>query len=332
MAETRSSFIIVIGASAGGLDAISELISQFPSDINASILCVLHLSKAALGDILVSRIQKQSSLHCKIAEDKESIERGYVYVAPPDAHLLVKEDHLIIGRGPSENRFRPSIDVLFRSAAASHSETVVGIILTGLLNDGSVGMAAIKQSGGHCVVQDPNEAEYPDMPLAVLEAIEVDEVASLKNMGDVVLKIINETKPKGIKAPDKVIAESRLSEKAATSIEGVNQLGNKTSYACPDCGGNLWEIDNGVLKHFRCHIGHTFSESDLLVKQAEQVEHTLWVAVRTMEERKMLLAKIARQNLERGLEKLSAHYDKQAKALDSHINHLKGLLFGINRA
>ena len=216
----RSSFIIVVGASAGGLNAIGELVSQFPSDLNAAVFVVLHLSKAALGDIFVTRIQKNCSLPCKIAEDKEPIKNGHVYVALPDAHLLVKEDKIIIGHGPAENRFRPSIDVLFRSAAASHTEKVIGVILTGFLNDGT---------------------------------------------------------------------------------------------------------------HYRCHIGHSFSESDLVLRQSEATEHTLWVAVRMMEERKLLLDKIARENREKGLEKLGAYYRDQSKNLDRHVTELKELLFAVNK-
>ena len=326
-----SPFVVVIGASAGGLNAVAELVSQFNPGINATFFIVLHLSKAALGDILVSRIQKHSTLPCKIAEDQEAIKTGYVYVAPPDAHLLVKEQHLVIGHGPAENRFRPSIDVLFRSVAVSHGEKAIGVILTGLLNDGTVGMAAIKQSGGHCIVQDPNEAEYPDMPLAVLETMEVDYCVSLKRIGETILKIMEEAEVKNISPPEHIVAESKLSEKVATTIEGISNLGEKSLFACPDCGGNLWEINHGGLKHYRCHIGHAYSEKDLVVKQSESVENTLWVAVRMMEERKMLLEKIARENDRKGLNKLSLRYKEQSKQLNEHIMQLKELLFFINK-
>ena len=327
----RSSFVIAVGASAGGLNAISELVSQLPSDLDGSVFVVLHLSKAALGDILVSRIQKNTSLPCKIAEDKEIIKTGHVYIAPPDAHLLVKEDHVIIGHGPAENRFRPSIDVLFRSVAASHGERTIGIILTGFLNDGTAGMMAIKQSGGYCIVQDPNEAEYPDMPLAVLENMEVDDCVSLKNMGKVIVEIINKAEVKGVAAPQNIISESKLSEKSATGINGVRSLGEKTVYACPDCGGGLWKIENGKIKHYRCHIGHSYSENDLLLKQSETTEHTLWVAVRMMEERKLFLQKIAKENDEKGLQRLSSQYNQRSKELEQHISTLKELLFAINK-
>ena len=330
MREKISPFIITIGASAGGLKAVTELISQLPADINAAIFVVLHFSKTVLGDIFVSRIQKASSLTCRIAKDKDSIEVGNVYLAPPDAHLLIKGNNVIIGHGPPENRFRPSIDVLFRSAAASHGEKVTGIILTGLLNDGVIGMIAIKESGGYCIVQDSNEAEYPDMPLAVLESIEVDDSVSLKKMGASILKSLDKARLTGTITPPEIVAESMLSEKVATGLDDVSKLGKKTIYACPDCGGGLWSIENNKAKHYRCHIGHSYSENDLLIKQRDSIESTLWIAVRMMEERKILLQKISKQNDARGLQGLSTEYHQKALDLTLHIQNLKELLFTVN--
>lgn len=212
-------FIVCIGASAGGLNAILDLVSQFPADLNAAVFIVLHLSKASLGTILAEKIKQNTALGCHIARDKEKIQKGQIYIAPPDAHLLVKNDHILIGHGPAENRFRPSIDVLFRSAAAHFTERVIGVILTGMLNDGTNGMSAIKQSGGYCIVQDPNEAEYPDMPLSVLETIEVDYSVSLKKMGKVIASVIKGQKLTGIVPPPNILAESKLSEEVATTIE-----------------------------------------------------------------------------------------------------------------
>jgi two-component system, chemotaxis family, protein-glutamate methylesterase/glutaminase len=330
VAPDEKYFVITIGASAGGLNAVSEVVSQFPKDINAAIFIVLHLSKAAIGDVLLSRIQKNTSLPCKIATDKEPIKKGIIYFAAPDGHLLISERSIIIGHGPPENRFRPSIDVLFRSAAVAHGEKTIGIILTGFLNDGTVGMQAIKTCGGFCIVQDPNEAEYPDMPLSVLENMEVDAAIPLREMRDVIISRIETAEIKGIAPPEKIVAESKLSEKNATSIAGVSELGEKTVYACPDCGGGLWEIENGRLKHYRCHIGHDYTERDLLIKQSEISEQTLWAAVRMMEERKLLLGKIARTSKERGLDRLSNGHLDQLKNLDDHITKLKELLFKIS--
>src|SRR5688572_2762208 len=169
-----SFFAIGIGASAGGTNAVSELISQLPATLNAAVFVVFHLSKIAMPEILLERMKKHTKLLCRIANDKEPIEPGTIYLASPNAHLLVKDKNILLGHGPTENRFRPSIDVLFRSIAADFGERSIGIVLTGFLNDGTVGMNAIKQSGGYTIVQDPNEAEYPDMPLSVLETMEAD--------------------------------------------------------------------------------------------------------------------------------------------------------------
>jgi two-component system, chemotaxis family, protein-glutamate methylesterase/glutaminase len=324
-------FVIAIGASAGGLNAISELVSQLSPDINASVLVVLHLSKAALGEILVDRVQKNTKLTCKLAKDKERLEKGHVYIAPPDSHLLVKEDKIVIGRGPAENRFRPSIDVLFRSVAVSHGGKAIGIVLTGMLNDGRTGMWAIRQSGGHCIVQDPNEAEFPDMPLAVLESMEVDHCVSLKKMGAIVADIVGNSKPKNISPPAEIVMESSISERTATSLVGVSQLGESTVYACPDCGGGLWSVKNGRITHFRCHVGHTYSEDDLMIRQSESIESTMWVALRMMEERKLLLARLAKQNMDKGLQQLGTSYQEQAAQLEVHIEKLKELLFSVKR-
>jgi len=329
--KSQSSFFVVgIGASAGGINAINELISQLPHDLNAAVFIVLHLSKVAMPELFVERLKRNTKLTCKIAIDNDKIEPGTVYLAAPDSHLLVKNDRIILGRGPEENRFRPSIDVLFRAIAAAYGETSIGIILTGFLNDGTVGMNAIKQSGGYAIVQDPNEAEYPDMPLSVLETMEADYCVSLKKMGEIISRIISNAKIKGIPPPETVVMESKLSEKAATSIDKVRKLGQKSLYSCPDCGGPLWTISKPVL-HYRCHIGHSYSEKDLLYKQAESVEHTLWVSVRMMEERKVLLLKNARTYNEKGLEILSTQYIERAKQIETHIEKLKELLFTLNR-
>ena len=324
-----SFFAIGIGASAGGINAVSELISQLPATLNAAIFVVFHLSKIAMPEILLERMKRNTKLLCKIANDNEPIEAGTIYLAVPDAHLLVKDKNILLGHGPRENRFRPSIDVLFRSIAADFGERSIGIILTGFLNDGTVGMNAIKQSGGHTIVQDPNEAEYPDMPLSVLETMEADYCTSLKKMGDAILQITKNAKVKGITPPEVVTLESKLSERAARSIEKVSQLGKKTIYACPDCGGGLWQIDKPSM-HFRCHIGHSYTERDLLYKQSESIEHTLWVSVRMMEERRLLLLKNAKSYNERGLQKLSEEYSERAEQMQTHIVKLKELLFKIN--
>src|SRR5665213_1571633 len=285
----QPKFVIVVGASAGGMKALSEFAGQLKSGMDAAVFIVMHLSRTSISDFLMLQLQKFTQLPCEVAIDGAVIEAGHVYIGPPNAHLLVKKGSILLGHGPEENRWRPSIDVLLRSAAAAYSTRAVGVILTGLLNDGTAGMLPIKRSRATCIVQDPTEAEYPDMPLSVLNNMEVDYCVFLAQMEEVISAII-ETTPEEKPAPDDVIIESQIAERVVVDYDNVRQLGEKSIYACPDCGGGLWKISKGgdgqgKIDRYRCHIGHSYSEKDLVIKQEEIFESTLWTALRIMEER-----------------------------------------------
>ena len=324
----RPKFIITIGASAGGLNAISELVSQLDAEMDIAVLVVVHLSKVGLGSYLVHSLQKYTALGCSMAENGEEIKAGHIYLAPPDEHLLIKDGRIMIGDGPAENRWRPSIDVLFRSAAANCSNRVIGIILTGFLNDGMSGMWAIKRSGGKTIVQDPNEAQYPDMPNSVKNNMEVDFCVPLSQMGETIRSIIASDIPSEVvPVPEDVKKEAEIAESIVVSIDAVKELGHKSLYVCPDCGGGLWDIDNDIIKRYRCHIGHSYSEDDLLIKQSEKLEGTLWVALRMMEERRSLYANIAKAETDKGLTKLAFEHYKRAEELEVHIDKMRRLLF-----
>lgn len=181
---SNPKFVIVVGTSAGGINALSEFVGQLKTGMDAAVFIVMHLSRTSISDFLFHKLQPLTKLQCEIAAENASIKKDHIYIASPNLHLLVKKGKIILGRGPEENRWRPSIDVLFRSAAAAYSTRTIGVVLTGLLDDGTTGMLAIKRSGGTCIVQDPNEAEYPDMPLSVLNNMEVDYSIGLANMGE----------------------------------------------------------------------------------------------------------------------------------------------------
>jgi len=321
-------FIIVAGASAGGMNALIELVSQFKEDMDAAVFIVMHLSRTSISDFLVHRLQPHTTLKCEVAKEGLPIEKGYIYVAAPNHHLLVKKGKMILGRGPEENRWRPSIDVLFRSAAAAYSTRVIGIILTGSLDDGTTGMMAIKRSGGMSIVQDPNEAEYPDMPLSVVDNMEVDYCISLNGMGEAIFEIL-ETEPQEIPAPADVVIESQIAERVVVDYENVRKIGENSIYACPDCGGGLWSIkkENGKADRYRCHIGHSYSEKDLVVKQGEILESTLWTALRIMEERRNLLKKMEDDHLKKGLSRMAANYQDKGKEIQFHVDKMKEILF-----
>ena len=329
--ENEPKHIIVIGTSAGGLNALNELVNQFKEDWNAAFFIVLHLSRKGISDFLVHRLQQYTTLKCVMATENGLIKKGHIYIAMPNLHLVLKKGVTKLGHGPEENRWRPSVDVLFRSAAAAYDGCVTGIILTGLLDDGTSGMWAIKRSGGTCIVQDPNEAEYPDMPISVLNKMEVDYCVALSEMGAVLDDIITKKEIVNSPIPQDVQTEAEIAEKMATGIDIVNPMGENTVYSCPDCGGNLWLIENGKINKYRCHIGHSYSELDLQTKQAKNVEATLWVALRMMEERKNLLKRMEAQSMERGYHRFAKEHYEKANELQEHINKLKEILFMFQR-
>ncbi len=293
--------------------------------MECAFFIVMHLSKTSVSDYLVQRLQPLTSLRCQVATDAIPIEANHIYVAHPNEHLIVVKNQIVVGYGPEENRWRPSIDVLFRTAAAAYNARVVGIILTGMLSDGTSGMNAIKRSGGISIVQDPNEAEFPDMPLNVLNNMEVDYIVSLASIGNILIEVIK-GEPSETIPPADVIVEASIAEKMAVGIDNVERLGAKSVFACPDCGGGLWKVEGDSINRFRCHIGHAYDEQSLLLKQGESIESTLWVALRMMEERGTLFSKIASDNKRKGLTRIATTYQDSANALKKHVEKLKDIL------
>ena len=323
-------YIVVIGASAGGLNALGEMVQSLQKGLDVAYCIVLHLSRKGIGDFIVHRLKQVTSLPCSLAVNGAAIKKDNIYIARPNQHLLVKDNKFLLGAGPEENRFRPSIDVLFRSAAVAYSSHTIGIILSGLLDDGTSGMWAIKRSGGTCIVQDPNEAEYPDMPLSVIENMEADHVATLESIGTLIAEIIKTKKGRKKAVPKDVIAESKIAELTAAGIDDVKKLDVVQSlFACPDCGGGLWEAKNDIIKRYRCHIGHAYTEKDLILKQAEAAGTTLWVALRMMEERKHLLKKMEVDYKKKGYKSLSSNSVEKQSEMTHHIEKLKEILFDL---
>ena len=328
--NNHPKFIVVIGASAGGLNALSEMVQNLQKGLDTAYCIVLHLSRKVIGDFIVHKLQQVTQMHCSMVVNGAFIKRNNIYIARPNQHMLVKNNKFLLGAGPEENRFRPSIDVLFRSAAVDYSSHAIGIILSGLLDDGTSGMWAIKRSGGICIVQDPNQAEYPDMPLSVINNMEVDDVIPLDEIGAKIAAYIQQSKGRKKTAPKDVIAESKIAEQTAVGIDDVQKLDVVQSlFACPDCGGGLWEAKNDIIKRYRCHIGHAYTERDLVLKQAEAAGATLWVALRMMEERKHLLKKMETDYQNKGYKSLSANNVEKQGEMDMHINKLKEILYDL---
>lgn len=331
MEETKPKFIVAIGTSAGGFFALAELISQLNDQMDAAFFVVMHLSRQPVGGYLVSQIQNYSSLYCTEVEDDTEIKKSTIYFAQPNKHLIIKDGKVKLGCGPQENRWRPSIDVLFRSAAASCDGRTIGIILTGMLDDGTAGMSAIKRCGGTCIVQDPNEAEYPDMPLSVLNEIDVDYCIPLSEMGAVISNIIREKEVENAIIPTDIVKEVQLSEAGVGTINELAELGTHSVFSCPDCGGVLFELKNDGFTRFKCHTGHSYSVNELLLKQNKNLESSLWVALRSLEERKKLLSQLSEKNIQRGYNRAAYDYREKIDELKMHVDNLKSILFATQK-
>ena len=316
--------VVVIGASAGGIQVIRELISRLPSDYKPPIFIVFHVGKNTMMESFVARIQKLTALKCEIAENKKAIEAGRIYFARADHHLFIKKNKMLLVDGPPENRWRPSIDVLFRSAAVSFNSRCIGIVLSGLLDDGTAGMLAIKKCGGICIVQEPDEAEFSDMPQNVLQLVEVDYRIPATDI-PYVLKDLSTQQPRDeAKIPHEIALEAKMNEQMQSTIEDLAKIGKHSNYTCPDCGGNLWEIQNEHGNRYRCHTGHVYTERLLAEQQGEKLEDALWTAVRLLEERKNLLQLAADRH---GRDKKNTIVSAgNTKDLSEHIESLKGLI------
>jgi len=288
--------IIVIGASSGGINALKGLVSALPRDLRAAVFVAQHIAPYSVG-ILPEILEHAGQLPASNARDWERIERGHIYVAPPDHHLLVEASgHVRVTRGPRENRFRPAVDPLFRSAAAAFGPRVVGVILTGWLDDGTAGLWAVKERGGTCIVQHPDDSFAPAMPLNAIKHVEVDHIVPLKEIAPLLVRL-TET-PAAEEGAYPVSEELEMEVKIAgedNALEsGIMKWGEPSVYACPECHGVLLQLKEGSNLRFRCHTGHAYSVESLLAEFTEKTEDSLWNAIRAIEETALLMHNLAR--------------------------------------
>lgn len=315
--------IIVIGTSAGGLEALDEIVGRLPAGLPASIFIVQHMPPEGTGKALLGRLGRCNSFDPKLAEDEEAFEPGRIYVAPPDSHLLLGKTKLRVTKGARENRYRPAIDPLFRSAAVAHGPRVIGVILTGMLDDGTAGLIAIQKCGGVTVVQDPNDAAFPEMPQNALNNLNVDYCVAAATMSSLLVRLTREQPGESKPIPDDIRIEAEIAERVLSGgIAEMDQLGSAAPYNCPACGGVLWEMDSHDVQRYRCHTGHSFTSSALLLSQWERIEETLWTALRMFEERKNVLnASAKRATSGQGF------YSERARETDVHIERIRSILF-----
>lgn len=318
--------VVVIGASAGGVEAIAALLCEMPAKIPATFFVVSHVLPES-GNHLVDTLNTRGPLPAKHAEDGEEFRHGFVYVAPPDRHLLVKRDHVRVTRGPRENRWRPAIDPLFRSAAVAHGPRVIGIVLTGMLDDGTAGLLAIKRCGGVAIVQDPDDAAFPEMPETALANVDVDHRLPLIDMPPVVSGLITE-RMSAVAAPppQDIVIEARIAETGYSDEKITSELGELTPLSCPECGGPLWERAEGKLSRYRCRVGHAYGTASLLSGQDEALESSMWAAIRLFDQRANVLTAMAVKDRDAHRGRLSAHHETLAGEARNHAAALRAFL------
>lgn len=286
--------IIVIGASLGGIEALRTIASGLPEDFPASVFVVVHIAPGSPG-ILADIIDRAGALPATNALDKERIQPGRIYVAPPDHHLIIEPNRVRITRGPKENRFRPAVDPLFRSAAQVYGPRLIGVILTGNLDDGTAGLRAVKQLGGTCVVQDPQEALAPSMPASAMRQVKVDHCLSVAGIAPLLVHLTSTQADEegAYEVPEEMDIEVRIAKEDTALKAGVLKLGEPSNYACPECHGVLLQMKDTDPIRFRCHTGHAYSVDSLLAEITEKVEDSLWNAIRSIEESVLLLSHLA---------------------------------------
>jgi two-component system, chemotaxis family, protein-glutamate methylesterase/glutaminase len=286
--------IIVIGTSYGGIEAMKTLVGGLPERFSATIFLVQHLSPAA-PSALPKILANAGPLPVSFPTDFEPIKSGHIYVAPPDKHLLLEQGHVRLTRGPKENRFRPSIDALFRPAAYAYGPRVVGVVLTGMLDDGTAGLWAVKDRGGTTIVQDPGEADAPSMPQSALQYVEVDYCLPISGIAPL-LKELAQTpaaEERAYAVSERMKIEVAIAKEDTAIDKGIQDLFEASNYTCPECHGVLLQLKEGGILRFRCHTGHAYSSGTLLEESQKMAEDTLRGAIRSLEERILLLRQLA---------------------------------------
>jgi two-component system, chemotaxis family, protein-glutamate methylesterase/glutaminase len=317
--------IIVIGASAGGITTLKKLVSYLPRDLQATILVVLHLGSYS-NSTIDTILSEAGPVPATFAKHGEFIAPGRMYIAPPDFHLLIDKDVMVLSKGPRENLWRPSIDTLFRSVAVSYGVRVVGVILTGYLDDGVAGLLAIQRCGGKIMVQDPAEAPFPDLPNNVLAHMHVDFCLPVEDLARQLIQQVKKEVDPEFPPPDDLIEQNLSADAYMSHIPASHVPGEVAGLSCPECGGTLWEQTHGSLSRYQCHVGHAFSEQSLLSGKSNTLDQTLWTAFRLMEERVTLLRKCIARAESSGLRHTLSLYQQKLEPLLPQLQQFRELL------
>jgi two-component system chemotaxis response regulator CheB len=317
--------IVVIGGSAGSIEAVTECVRGLPPDFPGSVFVVVHFP-GSVTSTLPRILSRAGPLPARHARDGERIEPGRVYVAPPDYHLLLSDGHTRLSRGPKENGHRPAIDPLFRTAAHSYGHRVVGVVLSGNLNDGTAGLLTIKQLGGVAVVQNLESALYQGMPRSAIDHVAVDHVLTPSEIPVFLAELAREPgQPKKVAPMSEDLPVEQQADEFALA-DRHQQPGLPSTMSCPECHGTLWEVKDEELVRFRCRVGHAYSDEALLVHQSEQLEAALWTALRALEEHSALARRLAARANSRGHNHSASTFTEQAMDAEHHASVVREVL------
>lgn len=321
----RNRDLIVIGGSAGAIEALRAIVRRLPADLPASVLIVVHRSLQG-PNLLATILAAEGALPAMTAEEGQTLEHGRIYVAPPDRHLLIAHDHLHVRRGPRENRARPAIDPLFRSAAVCCSTRVIGVVLSGMLDDGSSGLLAIKRCGGVAIIQDPRDALYPEMPGSAARHVAVDHVAPAPELGSLLDSLARSRRPAPVEAPEEIRLEAMIAAQELTVMPDRKMFGSLSPLTCPECSGVMQEMQDSGLVRYRCHTGHAFTLETLRTAQNDIWERTLYAALRAQQEQAMLARRVAEEARAREEQRSAEEFERRALDYEEGAEVIRQLL------
>jgi two-component system chemotaxis response regulator CheB len=323
--------ILAIGTSAGGVEALLFLARSLPREFPAAVLITIHLPSHPSSS-LDSILSHSGRLPAQFVKDGDRLQQGRIHIAPPDRHLLIDDaDCVLLGRGARENNSRPAIDPMLRSVAACCGARTVGVVLTGTMSDGASGLWALDQCGGLTVVQDPSDAAFPDMPMNALNRLKPDHVVTLADMPQLLTSLASQPAGVPMPVPESVRFEieiakgqrSTIDNNMGSAIDHMDRLGRRSPLACPDCHGVMWEIDEGDLIRYRCHVGHTYTAELMSVALDENLRRALGSALRALEERRQLARKLEEQAERNDQPMLAATWSRRAREFEEELDVIR---------
>ena len=324
--------IVVVGASAGGIEALSEIVANLPPQFPGSVFVVIHVPADATS-ALPRILSRRGNLPAKHPRDGDAFQKGQIYVAPPNCHMMLDARRIRLVRGPREHGVRPAVDPLFRSAGISLGPRVTAVVLSGNLDDGTSGIEIIKANGGMCLAQNPEDALYSGMIKSAIESGCVDEVVPLSKIAARLVELAKEAaeaeEEPMFEEEDKIeeaAKEVAIDELDFAQLHSDDQPGVVSAFVCPECSGTLWEITGGETLRFRCRVGHAYAIDSLLASQEDAIENAFWVALRALEERGALMRRLLRRAQESGHKAGIQRYNEEARNIAQRAKTLRDII------